>query len=300
MNNTIQRRFILGDEWTYFKIYSGPKTLENVLIHELNDVVIELLETNIIDNFFFIRYADPDYHLRIRFHLPDVTKLNTVIQLLNIKLRYYIDHKLVWNISTDTYSRELERYGSLTMPDIEKLFCLDSLGIIQFLKETEDKGNDTIRWLWGIKCMDLLLEQFGLSLEDKVDFYKMINDGYSRELNMDKSMRVQLDKKYRNEVNQITNIIGLGNDNSFPGLGHIFDYTKKAQPIIENIVGLSSKGNLEMPLNNLLSSLVHMHFNRLFRTKQRMHELVIYYFMNKFYTSQAARLKYNRNEVAVQ
>lgn len=300
MTKTVQRRFILGDEWAYFKIYSGPKTLENILIHELNDVVMELFHKNTIDQFFFIRYADPDYHLRIRFLLTDVSNLGTVIQLLNTKLKYYIDHKLVWNICTDTYSRELERYGNLTMPDMERLFCLDSLGIIQFLKETEDEGNDTIRWLWGIKCMDLLLEQFGLSLEDKVDFYTMINDGYSREFNMDKSMRVQLDKKYRNEVEQISNIVDLESDNNFPGLGHIFEYMRKAQPIIQAIVELSLKGDLEMPLNNLLSSLVHMHFNRLFRTKQRMHELVIYYFMNKFYTSQAARLKYNRNEVAVQ
>ncbi len=299
MNNTVQRRFILGDEWSYFKIYSGPKTLENILIHELNDVVMELFQTNIIDQFFFIRYADPDYHLRIRFHLPDVSKLNTVIQLLKIKLKYYLDHRLVWSVCTDTYSRELERYGNLTMPDVEKLFCLDSLTIIHFFKETEDAGNDQIRWQWGIKCMDLLLEQFGLSLEDKVDFYKMINDGYSREFNINKSMRMQLDKKYRNEVKQISNIISLGNGNSFPGLSHIFEYMKKSQPIIRAIVELSLKGSLEIPLNNLLSSLVHMHFNRLFRTKQRMHELVIYYFMNKYYTSQAARIKYSGNKVVV-
>ena len=180
MNNKVQRRFILGDEWAYFKIYSGPKTLEAVLVRELHQLVTELFQTKIIDNFFFIRYSDPDYHLRIRFHLPDVSKLDIVIQGLNNRLRYYLDNRLVWNVCADTYSRELERYGKQTMIEMENLFCLDSLAIINFLKETEEVGNDQTRWLWGVKCMDLLLGQFGLSLPGKLDFYKMLNDGYSR------------------------------------------------------------------------------------------------------------------------
>ncbi|MCG8689296.1 MAG: thiopeptide-type bacteriocin biosynthesis protein, partial [Desulfobacterales bacterium] len=153
--------------------------------------------------------------------------------------------------------------------------------------------NDEIRWLWGVKCMDLLLEQFGLSLSGKVDFFKMLNDGYSREFHMNKPMRVQLDKKYRSEAKKITNIVDLENDKNFPGLGHISECMKSARPIIHNILELSKQDKQEIPLNNLLGSLVHMHFNRLFRTKQRMHELVIYYFMHKFYKSQVARLKYS-------
>ncbi|KOH43326.1 thiopeptide-type bacteriocin biosynthesis protein [Sunxiuqinia dokdonensis] len=292
MNNEVQRRFILGDQWAYFKIYSGPKTLETILTRELHQVVTELFQTKIIDKFFFIRYTDPDYHLRIRFHLRDVSKLNVVIRLLNNSLKYYLDNRLVWNVSADTYSRELERYGKLTITEMESLFCLDSLAIVNFLKETEEAGNDLIKWLWGVKCMDVLLEQFGLSLSDKIKFYKMLNDGYSSEFQINKSMRIQLDKKYRKEIKHITNIIDLENGKNFPGLGHISGYMSSAQPIIQDIVKISDQGKIEMPLNNLLSSLVHMHFNRLFRTKQRMHELVVYYFMCKFYSSQAARLQY--------
>ena len=292
MNNEVQRRFILGDQWAYFKIYSGPKTLETILTRELHQVVTELFQTKIIDKFFFIRYADPDYHLRIRFHLREVSKLNVVIRLLNNSLKYYLDNRLVWNVSADTYTRELERYGKLTITEMESLFCLDSLAIVNFLKETEEAGNDLIKWLWGVKCMDVLLEQFGLSLSDKINFYKMLNDGYSSEFQINKSMRIQLDKKYRNEVKHITNIIDLENGKNFPGLGHISGYMSRAQPIIQDIVKISDQGKIEMPLNNLLASLVHMHFNRLFRTKQRMHELVVYYFMCKFYSSQAARLQY--------
>lgn len=300
MNKKIQRRFILGDEWVYFKIYSGPKTLETILIHDLSPTVMQLLQAKIIDKFFFIRYADPDYHLRIRFHLPDVSKLNIVIQKLNRILKYYLTQRLVCKVCTDTYGRELERYGSLTMSDVESLFSLDSLAIIHFLKGTEKGGNDQIRWLWGVKFMDLLLEQFGLSSADKIDFYRMLSDGYSREFHMNKPMRIQLDKKYRKEKKQISNIIDLENNKSVIDLRPISEYTRSAQSIIQNIVKISDLGKLEIPLENLLASLVHMHFNRLFRTKQRMQELVVYYFMHKFYESKAARLKHNtKNNIPV-
>lgn len=300
MTNKIQKHFILGDEWAYFKIYSGPKTLEKILLNEIANLAGVLYKEKVIDQFFFIRYADPDYHIRIRFHLTDITGLIRVIEKLNASLKYYIDNWLVWKLTADTYSREIKRYGEKTIHNAESLFCLNSMVIIHFLKETEDAGNDQIRWLWGIKCMDLLLEQFGFSLDNKVNFCKMISESYSREFNMNKSMRVQLDRKYRNEVKNISNIFYLENGKSVPGLNHISEYMKEAQPIIWSILQHSSAGNLEIPLNNIISSLIHMHFNRLFRTKQRMHELVIYYFMNKFYTSQAARLKYGGNKIAGQ
>ena len=294
MTNNIQRRFILGDEWVYFKIYSGPKTLEKILSDEITNLVNELFENEIIDQFFFIRYADPEYHLRIRFHLPKTSGLNKVIERLNSRLRYYLDNRLVWKMSADTYSREIERYGRLTMLPAESLFCLDSLAIINFLKETDEKGNDQMRWLWGIKCVDLLLTEFGLSLNDKIELYKMLNAGYSQEFQMNKPMQIQLDKKYRVEMKQIRNIIEQPEISNLPGLSHISSYMKYAEPIIRQIIDVSSCGELGMPLNNFLGSLLHMHFNRLFRTKQRMHELVIYYFMHKFYISQAARLKYSK------
>ncbi len=300
MTNKIQRRFILGDEWAYFKIYSGPKTLEKILLNEIANLVNGLYQGRIIDQFFFIRYADPDYHLRIRFHLTDVAGLNSVIEKLNTSLKYYLDNRLVWNLTADTYSREIERYGEQTMHDAEGLFCLNSFAIMKFLKETEEVGNDQIRWLWGIKCVDSMLSRFGLSLPDKVGFCKMLNDGYSQEFQVNKPMRIQLDKKYRNDSKRISNIIEQEEGGNFPGIIHIADYMKSAMPVINSIVKLSEQGKLEMPLNNLLGSLVHMHFNRLFRTKQRMHELVIYYFMHKFYMSQVARLKYSTNSKVAQ
>lgn len=294
MTDNIQRRFIIGDEWAYFKIYSGPKTLESILIHELYQIVTELLRSKIIDQFFFIRYTDPDYHLRLRFHLPEISGLKILIGKLNSSLKYYLDNKLVWKFCADTYNREIERYGNLTMLQAETLFSIDSIATINFLKDTEEKGNEVIRWLWGVKCMDTFLSQFGLTLKDKIDFYGMLTDGYTQEFQINKPKKLQLDKKYRSEMKHIQEVIENKHNNKQIELYQINQYIHDAAKSIRQVLDVFDQGMLGMPLNNLLASLVHMHFNRLFRTKQRMHELVIYYFMHKFYKSQAAKLRYNK------
>jgi len=42
--------------------------------------------------------------------------------------------------------------------------------------------------------------------------------------------------------------------------------------------------------NNKLSSIIHMHVNRMYRINQRTVELVIYWYLNKYYRSKKAIL----------
>jgi thiopeptide-type bacteriocin biosynthesis protein len=282
MTDHVKRRFILGDEWIYFKIYSGPDTLESILIDDIYMSFNEFYRLQIVDKFFFIRYTDPEYHLRIRFHITNLSELCLIIQSINKKLQYYISNRLVWKFSTDTYNRELERYGHSTIEEIETLFGLDSLAVIEFLKQAEDASDDSIRWLWGFKYIDILLSKFSLSLNDKVAFFKMLSKGYSEEFNMNKALRIQMDRKYRTEMDVIDHTIGLEDTNSLLGAKIISFYIQQAESKIQRILNFHKQGKLEVPFESLLASLVHMHFNRLFRTKQRLHELVIYYFMHKF------------------
>ena len=52
MNNEIQRNFILGDSWLYYKIYTGPKTSDAVLTEIIKPIAEELIEQGIITNGF--------------------------------------------------------------------------------------------------------------------------------------------------------------------------------------------------------------------------------------------------------
>jgi len=45
---SIKRTFIPGDEWLYFKLYTGPKTSNFILISVIKPIVTSLLKDSLI------------------------------------------------------------------------------------------------------------------------------------------------------------------------------------------------------------------------------------------------------------
>jgi len=119
-----KRTFFIGDEWLYFKVYTGFKTADTILTDTVFPLSQYFLKENIIDHWFFIRYSDPQFHLRIRFHIPKKEDVASIIFHFNNTLQDYVNQNLVWKIQTDTYQREIERYGSELIELSEKLFYL--------------------------------------------------------------------------------------------------------------------------------------------------------------------------------
>ena len=76
----MKRSFMPGDEWLYFKIYTGTKTADAILTNIIKPITEKLIKNNIIDQWFFIRYNDPKNHLRIRFHF---NKQNSILQIFS-------------------------------------------------------------------------------------------------------------------------------------------------------------------------------------------------------------------------
>ena len=83
---SIQRIFVPGSEWLYLKIYAGENTLERILVRQLPIILRKLNKANLINKWFFIRYADPDTHLRIRFLTEGKASYGTVINVLYLVL----------------------------------------------------------------------------------------------------------------------------------------------------------------------------------------------------------------------
>ncbi|NDV83397.1 hypothetical protein D0T87_15600 [Bacteroides sp. 51] len=67
--------------------------------------------------------------------------------------------------------------------------------------------------------------------------------------------------------------------------------SKQLEPIIRSLEHKIDKANI--PLDDLLFSYIPMMLNRLFQSKNRLHKLIIYDFMNRHYTSEIAKGKYN-------
>lgn len=280
----IQRNFSIGSEWLYFKLYGGVKVTDRILLDNIKPLVDELLLKKLIDSWFFIRYSDPDNHLRIRFHLPDTSKIGEVIQLFYQFIRPAEEAKYIWKIQTETYVRELERYKYQSIILSEKLFFYDSQSIVHFLEATAGDERENIRWLWGIRAIDSLLNDFDFNLVDKLNLMEKLKDAFGREFNMNISLKQQLDKKYRENRPQIEGFLGKENPESifFPLTEILEIKSQNLKPTIKNILEINQSAT---ELYDILASYIHMLLNRLIPANQRLHELLIYDFLFRQYKS---------------
>ncbi|WP_299894171.1 thiopeptide-type bacteriocin biosynthesis protein [uncultured Aquimarina sp.] len=271
----VQRAFIIGSEWLYYKIYTGPKTSDLILTEIIKPIASHLLEQDVIDKWFFIRYNDPKHHIRVRFHYNEPENVAAVINALYAGLKEFSDEDLIWKIQLDTYQREIERYGVDTMVASEELFFLDSKMIVDFLDLIDGDEGEELRWLFGIRAIDQLLADFGYDEDQKLVLMERLKTGFGAEFGMNKNLKKQMDKKFRNEQEKIKNFLSLSKE-ATPEYIPILDLLEEKSTKSKALVGsIKSKVNTSI-LDDRMSSYIHMLMNRLFRSKNRLHEMVLY------------------------
>ena len=293
----LKRTFIVGDEWLYYKFYTGPKTADVILTEMIKPITEEFLSHQIIDHWFFIRYADPQLHTRIRFHVNDPKNIAPIIQAIRSHSTPYIEKNLVWKIQLDTYQREVERYGINSMDLSEKWFFYDSKMIVDMLALIEGDEGERIRWLFGLRAVDTMLDDFGFDMEGKFDLVTILRENFGREHGMNRNLKGQMEKKFRSDRAVINELMDRNNDQvseMLPLFQFLAQKSTAVKPIAEQILTLSKNNRLGMPLNDLMSSYSHMMVNRLFKSKQRTHEMVLYDFLHRYYKSEIARQKYSK------
>lgn len=76
---TVDNTYIPGSVWLYYKLYTGPKLADKILALYILPIINQLYEHRLIDLFFFIRYNDPDFHIRIRFKTKNNSDVISII-----------------------------------------------------------------------------------------------------------------------------------------------------------------------------------------------------------------------------
>jgi len=283
------RIFIPGGEWAYFKLYTGRKTADAMLKNEMIGYVREMLKNNIIDKWFFIRYADPDFHIRLRLHLKETRNFTCIFNRFFEYFQPIVNADLVWNIQCDTYKREIERYGPNTISLVEKLFFIDSEFVIKMLCQLNEENPDHQRWKLALILIDSFLSAFSFDLTQREELLSSLSESFKMEFGFTRhNVKKQLSDKYRNFRNDIDNTMLWENDTS-ETINIIKSRKQAIVQVAEKITKMEKSGELHVPLKTLLTSIIHMTMNRWFRTKNRLHEMVIYEFLSRYYTSEIAK-----------
>jgi thiopeptide-type bacteriocin biosynthesis protein len=275
----MERVFCIGSNWLYYKIYTGIKTADMILLEKLYPVIQELKDENRIQKWFFIRYKDPDEHIRIRFYSENLENTSIVISKLYPVLNMLLQESTIWKVQTDTYQRELERYGNQTIEESETLFWKDSEMIIKYLGLKSTFVKNEIQLLFSFLAIDDFLNSFSLSNKNKANLMYNLQTEFKKEFGMNKALNKELDKQYRKlkpEINQLLT------KNSNIENYRIVQIIKEKECEIENSVKLIKEKN-QIVLSSFLNSHIHMMINRQFSSQQRKYELIIYDHLYRYY-----------------
>jgi lantibiotic biosynthesis protein len=281
----IQRGFAIGSNWLYLKLYCGIGSVDLVLSKLISPLMKSFMQQGVIEKWFFIKYHDTDYHIRLRLLLKDAAATQAVLNAIYQTINQSQERLLIWKIQPDNYLREVERYGANSIEACESLFFIDSLVTADMVGLLQRNPNGKLAFLWGMKLVDDLLNGFQLTLQEKLDFSDLIRKGFQREFNADKNSNDAINAKYNAYKNEMATI--MGNEEVSP-LGKrmygLLEQKIQAQATaISEIIKLRDDKRLLVNFTDLLSSLIHMALNRLITTKERMHEFLAYEFLVKYY-----------------
>jgi lantibiotic biosynthesis protein len=281
-----QEKYFPGDDWVYLKVYSSRTTTDKLLHEYLPALLPDLYDRQLVDKFFFIRYNDPEFHLRLRFHSTAEHKA-AIVERLSRDLRAYTSSNLIWKMEFSTYSREVGRYGYGDITIAEDIFEADSLFWVNF-NAISDKKVDYFLPVFFIKSAHELLNVFQISINDRFELISRISKAYEKEFGINTNKNFQ---KYLNHKEQDTRqIIERVLNGDLSDLRHAINaekYKSTLDEFKERLNFLSVKHDLtgikKMYLLEKLNSLVHMQATRCFKSKVRENELFAYTILNGYY-----------------
>ena len=147
------RRFGPGSEWLFVSLYMSRRDMDRVLRECVVEVLRKAGEAGDVSRWFFVRYGDPEPHLRIRARGRPERLLETVLPRLRAALSRWTEDGRIWRVIVDTYEPETERYGGEQgLEACEELFHADSVATCDFLGRVEG-GDPVVRWKFALRAM---------------------------------------------------------------------------------------------------------------------------------------------------
>jgi thiopeptide-type bacteriocin biosynthesis protein len=247
-----------GSDWLFVKLY-GPRNVEDdLLAGPIRGFCQFATGSGLADRWFFLRYSDPDPHLRLRFGgAPDrlVTELFPRICAWTGEL---IAAGSCLRVGFDTYEREIERYGGLAAIEAaEALFAADSAAVVELLRLAQGDLATIDRTALAVLSIDALLDGLGLDAARRLEWYRG-----------EVGAKHHSGDDYRTRQSALRRLVGDPAGRLDEPGGQALERVLGARsaalaPVASRLRELAGTDELETPLERLCESFVHLHSNRL-------------------------------------
>jgi len=268
----VNRRFP-GSEWLYFEIYCHPMRSDQLLLGKILTLI--KVSKSKVNKWFFIRYADPHPHIRLRLQLKDPGLAHSLTTELNTLLAFECAAGLVSDIQIKTYMRETERYGAGRIDLAEHFFFLDSKLALATLGRAKTHLR---RYNMVLANMDRLTALFLPDINERIDFVRAIASNFTSELDISQENFKVLNQNFKS--------LDLPQKGGYTLLKPKYSRYEKV------FLKLISQCKHQTERNNMAADLIHMHINRNFHSAQRLHEATLFHYLLKMLTTRRALSAY--------
>ncbi len=248
-----ERLRLPGSDWLYLRLQAPRARHDELIAGPVRGFAELALGAGLADRWHFLRYADPEPQLRLRFHGDP----GTLVGKLLLEACGWVDglvaEGVCGGLAIDTYQREVERYGGREgLAVAEEVFDVDSTTAADLL-DLEQRGAIALdRLELAVLSIDDLL--IGLGLDDTARLRFCESVVVSRQAT---------GQDYRRRKTSLRALLGDASGLT-PELTAVLRARRQAlEPMASRFSELEAAGELVAPLQRVRASLVHMHHNRL-------------------------------------
>lgn len=298
-----------GSEWLFAKLYCSPSHADRLLLEFVQplvaEMVAEIASAGAADRWFFMRYGDPGWHLRLRFHGTPAALRDHVLPAFRRRIKPFERQGIVWRLLFDRYEPEVERYGGPRgIAASELLFQLDSELCLELLKILSAKGGADLRWQLACCGVDRLLSALGLALKEKESLTRQMSRAREQEFVVDQDYKQQLAQAFRAHRHTVAAALAEAEQLERHGsaaepaaasllpaeaVSAFAKYSAGLQPIRTRFEQLRENNELANTIADLALSFAHMHLNRILRSQHLQQEAVICDLLSRTYAAKRAR-----------
>lgn len=277
-----------GSDWLYVKLYGNSSREEEFIAFALRDFCRKVVnEQQLAKEWFFIRYADPQPHFRLRFLGQAEMLMTRVLPALHQWWQQLTQEGLLSRAVIDTYEREVERYGGPELiSEMESLFYADSVvtSDLLFLKRAGDL--DLEIEVIAVVSIIHLLTSMGWDLDRQMEWFDqhIIAKEYLEDFHKHRKLYMHLGDADHNWQNLRNHRHGEYIYNSLMQRG------RKAKTVADRMKIIDQQQALLNSQSDMIGSLIHMHCNRLFGIDREKEKMIMGVTQNTLYNLRQFKL----------
>jgi len=272
-----------GGSWLYVKLYGAPTALDDLLTTMVLPFARAVVRDGLALKWFFVRYEDPEAHLRIRFHGSPILLRRELFPRLVSVANPQLNAKALWKIQFDTYDREIERYGGPKgVATAESVFYADSEAVVAILGVLKRGTFSGRRLQVAALGVDQLFRDFGFDWGERQVAVTSARDFVAKRLLPDAAFKKRLAEAFRTERGGLEALL-LGP--AAPAFWEAYELRSRfLAPLIKRLQRLERDGHLTRNVREIVPNYIHMHVNRMMASTAAVLEYTLYDFLLRLYT----------------